>query len=193
MNLADKVATMNTFDTPWYHGYVDDFLEKSYYTDMCTKIDNVTSGIKEGEGHAVNNQTIIDITQIQGDDRPFWQEFIQQFSTSEFLQAMQDVSKISGKFDEIRYDIHRCEAGFKLNQHNDVKGWLTDMASLQIYCARDMSMANEGTTLLGEQEKLIEYIPNRAWLFSCGENTFHKVEPISAYRTSILMKFGVRK
>ena len=88
MNLADKVATMNTFDTPWYHGYVDDFLEKSYYTDMCTKIDNVTSGIKEGEGHAVNNQTIIDITQIQGDDRPFWQEFIQQFSTSEFLHKL---------------------------------------------------------------------------------------------------------
>ena len=88
MNLVDKVATMNTFDEPWYHGYVDDFLEQSYYTDVCEKIDNVTSGIKEGEGHAVNNQTIIDIKQIQGEDKQFWQEFIQQFSTPEFLQAM---------------------------------------------------------------------------------------------------------
>ena len=33
-------------------------------------------------------------------------------------------------------------------------------------------MRNEGTTLLGEQNKVIEYVPNRAWVFACGENTF---------------------
>ena len=54
-------------------------------------------------------------------------------------------------------------------------------------------MIKEGTTLFGEQDKLIEYVPNRAWSFACGENTYHRVNPISAYRTSILMKFGVRK
>ena len=38
---------------------------------MCNKIDAVTTGIKEGEGHAVNNQTIIDITKITGEDEFF--------------------------------------------------------------------------------------------------------------------------
>ena len=191
MGIVEKINNINTFDDPWYHGFTDNFLDKNYYKELCTKIDNVTTGIKQGSGHAVNQQTIIDITQIENDD--FWQEFIAMFSTKECLQAIADVCKISGKFTELRYDIHRCEAGFKLNQHNDVKGWLTEMASLQIYCARDMSMSNEGTTLIGEQDKVIEYVPNRAWVFACGENTFHKVEPISAYRTSILMKFGVNK
>ena len=193
MQVIEKIQNMPTYDDPWYHGYVDDFLTQDYYDTMCNKIDAITTGIKEGEGHAVNNQTIIDITKITGEDELFWKDFVSHFSTPEFLQAMQDISKISGVFNEIRFDIHRCEKGFKLNQHNDVKGWLSDMASLQIYCARDMNMSNEGTTLLGETEKLVEYVPNRAWMFACAENTFHKVEPISAYRTSILMKFGVRK
>ena len=191
MGIVEKINNINTFNDPWYHGFTDNFLDENYYKELCTKIDNVTTGIKQGSGHAVNQQTIIDITQIENDD--FWQEFIAMFSTKECLQAIADVCKIRGKFTELRYDIHRCQAGFKLNQHNDVKGWLTEMASLQIYCARDMSMSNEGTTLIGEQDKVIEYVPNRAWVFACGENTFHKVEPISAYRTSILMKFGVNK
>lgn len=191
MGIVEKINNINTFDDPWYHGFTDNFLDENYYKELCTKIDNVTTGIKQGSGHAVNQQTIIDITQIENDN--FWQEFVAMFSTKECLQAIADVCKIRGKFTELRYDIHRCEAGFKLNSHNDVKGWLTEMASLQIYCARDMSMSNEGTTLLGEQNKVIEYVPNRAWVFACGENTFHKVEPISAYRTSILMKFGVNK
>ena len=191
MGIIEKINNINTFDDPWYHGFVDNFFEENYYKELCTKIDNVTTGIKQGSGHAVNQQTIIDITQIENDN--FWQDFVAMFSTKECLQAIADVCKIRGKFTELRYDIHRCEAGFKLNQHNDVKGWLTEMASLQIYCARDMNMSNEGTTLIGEKDKVIEYVPNRAWVFACGENTFHKVEPISAYRTSILMKFGVNK
>ena len=191
MNIVDKILNMQTFDDPWYHGYVDDFLPADYYTDLCNKIDAVTTGIKTGSGHAVNNQTIIDITKIDNDD--FWQHFIETFSTVEFLDAMHEISKIPGKFDELRYDIHRCEEGFSLHPHNDVKKWNKDMASLQIYCARDMNMSNEGTTLIGDTEKLVEYVPNRAWMFACGENTFHKVEPVSGYRTSVLMKFGVKK
>ncbi len=191
--IENKIKNIQTFDDPWYHGFIDNFLEEKYYKDLCTKIDSVTTGIKQGSGHAVNQQTIIDITKIDGEDKLFWQEFVAMFSTKECLQAIADVCKIRGKFTELRYDIHRCKAGFKLNQHNDVKGWLSEMASLQIYCARDTSMSTEGTTLIGEQNEVIGYIPNRAWVFACGENTFHKVEPISAYRTSILMKFGVRK
>lgn len=192
MNIVDKITNMPTFEDPWYHGYVDNFLPNDYYTTLCNKIDTVSTGIKEGTGHAVNNQTIIDITQIT-EDRDFWLDFVATFSTKEFLQAMQHISKIEEDFTEVRWDIHRCEKGFALNEHNDVKSWNKHMASLQIYCARDMSMINEGTTLLGEKDKLVEYVPNRAWMFACGENTYHKVEPISAYRTSILMKFGVHK
>ena len=191
MNIVDKILNMQTFDYPWYHGYVDDFLPTDYYTDLCNKLDAVTTGMKAGPGHAVDNQTIIDITKIDNDD--FWQHFVETFSTVEFLDAMHEISKIPGKFDELRYDIHRCQAGFNLSPHNDVKPWNKHMASLQIYCARDMSMSNEGTTLIGETEKLVEYVPNRAWMFACGENTFHKVRPVSGYRTSVLMKFSVLK
>ena len=192
MNIVDKIINMPTFTDPWYHGYTDNFLPDDYYADLCSNIDNIKTGIKTEPGHAVSNQTIIDITKVT-ENIDFWVDFVAMFSTPEFLDAMQEISKIPGKFNELRYDIHRCEQGFGLHEHNDVKPWNQDMASLQIYCARDMSMSNEGTTLVGEQDKLIEYVPNRAWMFACGENTFHKVEPISGYRTSVLMKFGVNK
>ena len=134
-DIANKVIGMKEYNLPWQHAVEDNFLDDTYYAEICKMIDITNTGMKEGPGHAVNNQTIIEICEIT-DYKDFWQDFIEKFSSNIFLEAIKEKCKISGKFDLIRHDIHRCEKGFNLSAHNDVKvGVLNEMASLQIYCA----------------------------------------------------------
>ena len=93
------------------------------------------------------------------------------------------------------FDIHKCFPGFVLNVHNDVKPAHTHIVSLQIYLPADHTAEDDGVRLLDadEQSYAIPFVPNKAWAFSCSDETYHNVPHCTQERHSILMKFIINR
>ena len=84
-----KSNNINTFDDRGFDP--DNFLDENYYKELCTKIDNVTTGIKQGSGVQLINKQSVDITQIENDN--FWQEFVAMFSPKNVYKQLQICAK----------------------------------------------------------------------------------------------------
>lgn len=184
--VAHKIANSTLHSDPWDHLIIDDFLPQNKYLELVDIVKTTNSGAKP-PGASVENQIIID-TDHTTDNRKFWDKWHNIFSDDRITQALKTKFKFNKDFHVLRCDIHKCHEGFSLGRHNDIKKGIVSILSLQLYLPLDNLAAQDGVVLHGEQDKRIDYVPNRAWAFICGENTFHSVPQCNRTRHSVLMK-----
>lgn len=190
-HIINKLNASELHKDPWPHLVIDNILPDAEYIKLINVVKNTNSGIKPA-GSAMENQTIID-TREATDNREFWDNWYSVFEHPEITAILRSKFGITQQFDLMRCDIHKCEPGFNLGEHNDVKGAMLEIVSLQIYLPLDTDAAQDGVVLHGTADKKIEYIPNRAWVFACGDDTFHSVPQCNRTRHSVLMKNVVMK
>ena len=189
--IIDKINCSILYNDPWDHLIIDDFLPQDKYLELVDIVRDTNTGIKP-PGAAMEHQIIIN-TREATDNREFWDDWYAIFESQGVTDALRHKFSIGRPFDLMHCDIHKCEPGFDLGEHNDVKNHMAEIVSLQIYLPMDTVAAEDGVVLHGEQEKRIDYVPNRAWAFACGDNTFHSVPQCNRTRHSVLMKNVVMK
>ena len=182
--LKNNIQNSSVIQSPWPHQVIDNFLPQTLYDELVEVVGNTHSGVYAG----LDNQTIINTKEtIEYPD--FWHNWYNVFEDPSMTQCLADKFDLDKQFDTIRCDIHKCEPGFVLGPHNDNKG-VSAIVSLQIYLAQDNDCAEDGVVLYNNDEnKRIEYIPNRAWLFSASDDTVHAVPQCTRTRHSVLMKY----
>ena len=182
--LRDKIHNSSLIQSPWSHLVIDNFLPQALYDELV----DVVATTHTGEYAGLEHQIIIN-TKDSTEHTDFWQHWYRVFEDSSMTQCLADKFDLDKQFNTIRCDIHKCEPGFVLGPHNDNKGVFA-IVSLQIYLAQDNDCAEDGVVLYNNDEnKRIEYIPNRAWLFSASDDTVHAVPQCTRTRHSVLMKY----
>ncbi len=182
--LRDKIHNSSLIQSPWSHLVIDNFLPQALYDELV----DVVATTYTGEYAGLEHQIIIN-TKDSTEHTDFWQHWYRVFEDSSMTQCLADKFDLDKQFNTIRCDIHKCEPGFVLGPHNDNKG-VSAIVSLQIYLAQDNDCAEDGVVLYNNDEnKRIEYIPNRAWLFSASDDTVHAVPQCTRTRHSVLMKY----
>tara|TARA_B100001248_G_scaffold262726_1_gene261661 strand:- start:4866 stop:5462 length:597 start_codon:yes stop_codon:yes gene_type:complete len=190
-SLAEKIQWAPMQTEPWEHLIIDNFLPNHVFEEIVEVVEQTNTGIKEGA--AKEFQTIID-TRESTEHKEFWNDWYRVFESDIITDVLRNRFKIQEKFNFMRCDIHKCEKGFRLGEHNDIKKNNKHIVSLQIYLPLD-DLAHEDGVLLhditdssGLNDKPIDMLPNRAWIFNCGPNTFHSVPQCTRTRHSVLMK-----
>lgn len=190
-HLADKIQRAPMQTDPWEHIIIDNFLPSGVFLEILDVVNETNTGIKEGA--AKKFQTIID-TRESTEHKEFWNDWYNVFESDIITDVLRNRFKITEKFNFMRCDIHKCEDGFTLGEHNDIKKNNKHILSLQIYLPQDDLASGDGVVLhditdsSGSNDKPIEMLPNRAWIFNCGPNTFHSVPKCTRTRHSVLMK-----
>lgn len=189
-HIVEKLESAVLHYEPWPHIIIDDFLPTKDFDTLAHITVDTKDGYKPNDV-CEEHQRIIDTRQSKQYSQ-WWQDWYSIFENNKVIDVVQKRFNNSGIFNNMRCDIHQCESGFILGEHNDQKFKTSSLISLQIYCTGN----NDGVVLhrnkfsIGqESDKYIENKPNRAWLFCSGDRTYHSVPKTQAHRTSVLMKY----
>tara|TARA_B100001287_G_scaffold175891_1_gene148283 strand:+ start:1483 stop:2049 length:567 start_codon:yes stop_codon:yes gene_type:complete len=185
-HLVEKLQKAQVFTEPFNHLVIKDLLPDSDFKDLKFTVENTHSG-KKPSNLAMEHQTIIDVRNTE-EYQDFWHNWLQVFESTEVKEILKQKFNIKENFNHMRCDIHKCEPGFVLGRHNDVKDDIKDIVSLQIYITDNDK--NNGVVL--DDIKHIANDPNTAWSFACGEDTWHSVDNVTRTRHSVLMKYLVQ-
>ena len=183
--VCEVLSRAQVFTEPFNHLVIKNLLSDSDFQDLKLTFENTHSG-KKSSNVAMNHQIIID-TKNTTDHQDFWQNWNQVFESNEVKEILKQKFNIEDNFNHMRCDIHKCEPGFVLGRHNDVKKDVKEIVSLQIYITENDK--NNGVIL--DDIKHIANDPNTAWSFACGEDTWHSVDNVTRTRHSVLMKYLV--
>ena len=182
IKVSEVLNNTQVITNPFPHMIIDDFLSEDAFKELANVVSNTHSGVKESA--SVDNQIIID-TRDTIEFPEFWNNWFDVFDSSEVKNILKQKYNIKEDFDNMRCDIHKCEPGFKLGRHNDVKKGHNRLLSLQIYISENDS--DNGVVL--NDTKHIENKPNRAWTFLCSPDSWHSVPNVTKTRHSVLMKY----
>lgn len=183
--IVEKLQKAQVFTEPFKHVIIKNLLPEDVFKELEFVVKNTNSGVKENV--AMDHQTIID-TRDTTEYPDFWYNWYNVFEDNQVWEILKQKFDMSRDFTYLRCDIHKCEPGFQLGRHNDIKKGIDDIVSLQIYITENDK--DNGVVL--DNIKHIENKPNTAWSFACGEDTWHSVPKVTKTRHSLLMKYCIQ-
>lgn len=189
--VVSKLQQAKMYTDPFNHMVIENFLPEDDFTKLASIVDNTNSGFKP-DYMAMKHQVIID-TRDTVENNNYWEDWYSVFESNAVTDVILERFGVAD-IDQMRCDIHKCQSGFYLGTHNDVKSNAVEMISLQIYITENDE--GNGVNLWdrhhddgGTIKKHIPNKPNTAWLFRSNANTWHSVEKCTRDRQSLLMKY----